>query len=90
MFAIPISDRYQPLICFNRPFTPYTGLKLAELGQGFFPRSVLQALGGNDRLGPWLVEHPKIQKISFTGSIPTGKAIMAAASQTLKRVTLEL
>jgi acyl-CoA reductase-like NAD-dependent aldehyde dehydrogenase len=47
-------------------------------------------LGGDDRLGPWLVEHPKIGKISFTGSIATGKKIMAAAAGTLKRVTLEL
>jgi acyl-CoA reductase-like NAD-dependent aldehyde dehydrogenase len=35
-------------------------------------------------------EHPGIAKISFTGSIATGKKIMAACSKTLKRVTLEL
>ena len=41
-------------------------------------------------LGPWLVKHPDIQKISFTGSIATGKKIQAAAADTLKRVSLEL
>jgi acyl-CoA reductase-like NAD-dependent aldehyde dehydrogenase len=35
-------------------------------------------------------EHPDIAKISFTGSIATGKKIMAVCAKTLKRVTLEL
>ena len=79
-----------PWLTIDSPFSPYTALKMVELGQDFFPPGVLQVLGGDERLGPWLVDHPKIQKISFTGSIPTGKAIMAAAAKTLKRVTLEL
>ncbi|CAK7234639.1 hypothetical protein SCUCBS95973_009002 [Sporothrix curviconia] len=72
------------------PFTPYTGLKLAELAQRFFPPGVVQALGGDDRLGPLLTAHPGVDKVSFTGSTDTGKKVMAACSQTLKRVTLEL
>lgn len=72
------------------PFTPYTTLKLVEIGQGIFPPGVLQAIGGDDSLGPMLTAHPGIAKISFTGSIATGKKIMAACAQTLKRVTLEL
>ncbi|MCJ1471737.1 hypothetical protein MMC13_000377 [Lambiella insularis] len=72
------------------PFSPYTALKMVELGQQFFPPGVLQVLSGDEKLGPLLVEHPKIHKVSFTGSIPTGKAVMAAAAKTLKRVTLEL
>jgi acyl-CoA reductase-like NAD-dependent aldehyde dehydrogenase len=55
-----------------------------------FPPGVLQVLGGDDSLGPWMTEHPGIQKISFTGSIATGKRVMQACSKTLKRVTLEL
>lgn len=73
-----------------RPFTPYTELKLAEVAQSFFPPGVVQALGGDDNLGPWMTTHPGIAKISFTGSTATGKKIMAAAAATLKRVTLEL
>jgi acyl-CoA reductase-like NAD-dependent aldehyde dehydrogenase len=72
------------------PYTPYCNLKLGELAQQFFPKGVLQVLSGNDELGPWLVNHPLPAKISFTGATSTGKAIMAAAAKTLKRVTLEL
>lgn len=78
------------LILKPSPFTPYCNLKLAELGLRFFPRGVLQALSGDDRLGPWMTEHPGIDKIAFTGSIATGKKIMESGSRTLKRVTLEL
>lgn len=72
------------------PYTPYTTLKAVEVGHSFFPPGVLQVLGGDEKLGPWIVSHPDIQKISFTGSIPTGKKIMAECAKTLKRVTLEL
>lgn len=72
------------------PFTPYCGLKIAELGMKFFPPGVLQALSGDDNLGPWLTAHPGVDKISFTGSTATGKKVMESASKTLKRVTLEL
>jgi acyl-CoA reductase-like NAD-dependent aldehyde dehydrogenase len=72
------------------PFTPYTALKLVELCQQIFPPGVVQVLGGDDKLGPMLTAHPGIAKISFTGSIATGKKIMEACSKTLKRVTLEL
>ena len=44
---------------------------------------------GND-LGQWMTEHPDIDKISFTGSVATGKRVMASSAATLKRVTLEL
>lgn len=72
------------------PFTPYTALKTIELAQQIFPPGVIQVLGGDDKLGPMLTAHPGIAKISFTGSIATGKKIMEACSKTLKRVTLEL
>jgi acyl-CoA reductase-like NAD-dependent aldehyde dehydrogenase len=72
------------------PFTPYTTLKVIEIAQDIFPPGVIQAVGGDDYLGPMLTAHPGIAKISFTGSIATGKKIMAACAQTLKRVTLEL
>jgi acyl-CoA reductase-like NAD-dependent aldehyde dehydrogenase len=72
------------------PFTPYTALKIVELAQEVFPPGVVQALAGGDDLGPMIVEHPGIAKISFTGSIATGKKIMAVCAKTLKRVTLEL
>lgn len=72
------------------PFTPYCDLKLAELATRFFPPGVVQCLSGDDSLGPMMTEHPGIDKISFTGSIVTGKRVMASCAKTLKRVTLEL
>ncbi|HEY5341793.1 MAG TPA: aldehyde dehydrogenase family protein, partial [Candidatus Aquilonibacter sp.] len=46
--------------------------------------------GSGRELGAWLVDHPGVDKIAFTGSTATGKLVAAAASRTLKRVTLEL
>lgn len=74
----------------NGPFTPYCGLKMCELAQSFFPPGVFQCLSGDDELGPWLTEHPDIDKVSFTGSTVTGKKVMESCSRTLKRVDLEL
>ncbi|KAJ4152144.1 hypothetical protein NW765_017653 [Fusarium oxysporum] len=74
----------------HSPFTPYGGLKLVELAQKFFPPGVVQSLSGDDHLGPWITSHPGIDKISFTGSTATGKAVVRSAISTLKRVTLEL
>ena len=72
------------------PFAPYSALKMVELAQQVFPPGVVQAIGGDDSIGPALVTHPDVHKISFTGSSTTGKRIMASAVATLKRVTLEL
>lgn len=72
------------------PFTPYCALKLAELATKCFPPGVVQALSGDDSLGPMITEHSGIGKISFTGSSLTGKRVMASCAKTLKRVTLEL
>ncbi|KAI8622890.1 Aldehyde/histidinol dehydrogenase [Xylariaceae sp. FL1651] len=72
------------------PFTPYCCLKIAELGLRFFPPGVLQAISGDDRLGPWFTEHPGVDKVAFTGSISTGKKILQTCSGSLKRVTLEM
>lgn len=72
------------------PFTPYSVLKFAEIAQQFLPPGVLQALNGDEKLGPLITEHPGIHKISFTGSSATGKRVMQSAAKTLKMVTLEL
>lgn len=72
------------------PFTPYCDLKLAELATRFFPPGVVQCLSGDDTLGPMMTDHPGIDKVTFTGSIATGKRVMASCAKTLKRVTLEL
>lgn len=72
------------------PYTPLTTLKMGELMKDIFPKGVVNVLAGGDELGQWISEHPDIDKISFTGSIETGKKVMASAAKTLKRITLEL
>ena len=74
----------------NTDDSSYSALKMVEIANLVFPPGVVQVLGGDAQLGPALVDHPNVAKISFTGSIATGKKIMAAAAKTLKRVTLEM
>lgn len=72
------------------PFTPLTTLRIGEALQTVLPPGVLNIVTGQDELGPWMTEHSGIDKISFTGSTQTGRKVMASASATLKRITLEL
>ncbi|KAF3017753.1 hypothetical protein E8E14_006584 [Neopestalotiopsis sp. 37M] len=72
------------------PFTPYCGLKLGEIAKSIFPPGVFQVLSGDNELGPWISEHPDINMVAFTGSIPTGKRVAASCAKTLKRYILEL
>ncbi|KAF2216976.1 hypothetical protein CERZMDRAFT_119698 [Cercospora zeae-maydis SCOH1-5] len=72
--------------------TPLGTLAMAPLFEkAGFPKGVVQVLTGAGDTGALLASHMRIRKISFTGSIPTGKKIQeAAAKSNLKRVTLEL
>lgn len=72
------------------PYTPLATLLLGEISRGILPAGVFNVLSGGNELGRWMTEHPGIDKISFTGSVRTGKQIMASAAGTLKRLTLEL
>lgn len=72
------------------PYTPLTTLKIGEIAREIFPPGVVNVLAGGDELGQWMSEHPGIDKISFTGSVATGKKVMASAATNLKRITLEL
>jgi acyl-CoA reductase-like NAD-dependent aldehyde dehydrogenase len=72
--------------------TPLSALRLAELAlEAEIPEGVVNVVVGPGRVvGQRLVEHPDVAKIGFTGSTEVGRGVMAAASQTIKRVTLEL
>jgi len=72
------------------PYTPLTTLLIGEIAREHFPPGVVNVVAGGNDLGAWMTEHPGIDKISFTGSVATGKRVMASAASTLKRVTLEL
>ena len=72
------------------PFTPLATLRLGEILRDVLPSGVLNVVSGGDALGGWMTSHPTVRKISFTGSVATGKLVAAAAAPDLKRVTLEL
>ncbi|HVP29897.1 MAG TPA: aldehyde dehydrogenase family protein [Myxococcota bacterium] len=72
------------------PFTPLSSLKLGEVLRDVVPAGVVNIVSGGDELGKWVSEHPIVRKISFTGSVATGKKIAISAAPDLKRVTLEL
>jgi acyl-CoA reductase-like NAD-dependent aldehyde dehydrogenase len=72
------------------PFTPLATLALGETLRDVLPPGVLNVVSGGDGLGAWISQHPTVRKISFTGSIATGKLVAAAAAPDLKRLTLEL
>lgn len=73
--------------------SPLSALLFAQICQQVgLPKGVLNILSGNGRpCGEAIAKHMGVRKISFTGSVPTGKAIAkAAAESNLKNVTLEL
>ena len=72
-------------------FTPFSALCLCDavLAAGL-PPGVVNVVTGAGDVGGALVAHPKVDKVTFTGSVPTGSKVMAAAAAGIKRVTLEL
>lgn len=72
------------------PFTPLSTLRMVELMNEELPAGLVNVVSGGDELGAQLTSHEGIDKIVFTGSIATGKKVMAAAAQRVVPVTLEL
>lgn len=71
--------------------TPLSALALAEIYlEAGVPPGVFNVVQGDARVGRMLVGHPDIAKVSLTGEVTTGQAVMADAAATLKKVTLEL
>lgn len=72
--------------------TPLSVLKLAEIyTEAGLPPGVFNVLNGAGPVGQLLCQHPAIEKISFTGGVPTGRQVMSVASaSSLKEVTMEL
>jgi betaine-aldehyde dehydrogenase len=69
---------------------PLSSLRLAELIDGILPPGVWNVVPGGREVGQVLSSHPDVAKVALIGSVPTGRAVMKAASDTLKPVLLEL
>ena len=72
------------------PTTPLTTLKFGEICARILPAGVVNVIVDQNDLGESLTSHPDVAMVAFTGSIATGKKVMASAAGTLKRLTLEL
>ncbi len=70
--------------------TPLSTCLLGEIWNEILPPGVLNVICDDNDLGDALASHPGVKKIGFTGSTATGMKVMASASGTLKRLTLEL
>lgn len=72
------------------PYTPLATRLLGSVVAAALPEDVLTIVTGHEPLGARLASHPGIRHTTFTGSIPTGRAVAAGAGASLARVTLEL
>ncbi|MEU5426776.1 aldehyde dehydrogenase [Streptomyces olivoreticuli] len=73
------------------PETPLDAYILAEIAaEAGLPEGVLSVLPAGREVGEYLVGHPGVDKVSFTGSVASGKRVMEVAARNLTRVTLEL
>jgi len=73
--------------------TPLSALALAELAdRAGFPKGVLNVVVGNKsrEIGGEMTTNPKVRKVSFTGSTPVGKVLMAQCAETVKKTSMEL
>ncbi|HEY1890424.1 MAG TPA: betaine-aldehyde dehydrogenase [Steroidobacteraceae bacterium] len=71
--------------------TPLTAMRLREVfSEAGLPQGVFQVVQGMADTGRLLTAHPEIRKVSLTGEVGTGKAVMADSAASLKQVTLEL
>lgn len=70
--------------------SPLSALRLAELFDGLLPPGVFNVISGGRTVGAALTQHPGVSMVTVVGSVPTGRAVMRAAAETIKPVLLEL
>ncbi|MFJ8278147.1 aldehyde dehydrogenase [Streptomyces griseoviridis] len=80
-----------PVILKPSPESPLDAYLLGEIArEAGLPDGVLSILPADREVSEYLVGHPGVDKVSFTGSVPAGKRVMEVAARHLTRVTLEL
>jgi betaine-aldehyde dehydrogenase len=70
--------------------TSLSALRLAAITEDLLPPGVLNVVTGPAATGAALVDHPGVPRIAFTGSVSSGRAVLRAAAEHIKHVTLEL
>ncbi|GAA2079866.1 aldehyde dehydrogenase family protein [Actinomadura alba] len=71
--------------------TSLSALELARIGADVLPAGVLNVVTGRGpTAGAALVAHPEVHRVAFTGSVPSGRAVLRGAADAVKHVTLEL
>lgn len=70
--------------------SPTEHMLAAIVSEAGVPDGVVNVVNGGGDVGAWLTTHPLVDKISFTGSTASGRKVMQAAAQDMKRLTLEL
>ncbi|XP_076134249.1 4-trimethylaminobutyraldehyde dehydrogenase A-like [Alosa pseudoharengus] len=96
-FQIAVMKAAPALACGNAmvfkpsPMTPITAVILAEVfKEAGAPEGLFNVVQGGAETGTLLCHHPTVAKVSFTGSVPTGKKVMEMSSKGVKQVTMEL
>ncbi len=80
-----------PMVLKPSPETPLDAYILGEIADEIgFPKGALSILPAGRETGEYLVTHPGVDKVSFTGSTAAGRKVAAACGEHLKRFTLEL
>lgn len=81
-----------PIVVKPAEATPFTALAMAVLAErAGIPKGVLSVITGDPKaIGGELTANPIVRKLSFTGSTPVGRLLMAQSAATVKKVTLEL
>ncbi len=80
-----------PVVLKPAPEAPLTAIRLAELLLlAELPEDMVQVLPGDDVVGEQVVRHPALPKIAFTGETSSGRKVLAAAAEGVKRVSVEL
>lgn len=72
------------------PTTPLNAMVLAEIVAPIVPAGVVNIIGDTGDIGPMLTAHPRVEKVSFTGSTAAGRLVMASSASSLKTIVLEL
>ncbi|MEU6656244.1 aldehyde dehydrogenase family protein [Streptomyces sp. NPDC046900] len=90
-YAAPVLLAGNAVIIKPAEQAPLSTLLLAEIARGVLPDGVFNVITGyGHEAGDAIVGHPRIPRIGFTGSVPTGRRVLETAARHIKHVSLEL